>query len=65
MNSTLLVAILTDHVYESGELAALWPTSRQLSPKIRAFVDFLADRLDLDGNQASASEQIKSIRSYR
>ena len=61
----LLVAILADRVYESGELAALWPTSRQLSPKIRAFVDFLADRLDLDGNQASASEQIKSIRSYR
>jgi DNA-binding transcriptional LysR family regulator len=42
-----LVPVLADDVYQSGELAALWPTSRQLSPRIRAFVDFLSDRLDL------------------
>jgi DNA-binding transcriptional LysR family regulator len=42
-----LVPILTSHVIETGELAALWPTSRQLSPRIRAFVDFIADRIDL------------------
>jgi DNA-binding transcriptional LysR family regulator len=42
-----LVPLLGAHVYQSGELAALWPTNRQLSPRIRAFVDFMADRLDL------------------
>lgn len=42
-----LVPVLADYVFESGELAALWPTNRQLSPRIRAFVDFMAVRLDL------------------
>jgi DNA-binding transcriptional LysR family regulator len=44
-----LVPILADYIFESGELAALWPTSRQLSPRIRAFVDFIADQLNLAG----------------
>lgn len=43
-----LVPLLTDDIFESGELAALWPSSRQLSPRIRAFLDFMADRLRLD-----------------
>ena len=43
-----LVPLLADYILQSGELAALWPTNRQLSPRIRAFVDFMADRLDLD-----------------
>jgi DNA-binding transcriptional LysR family regulator len=42
-----LIPVLADYVYQSGELAALWPTSRQLSPRIRVFVDFMAERLDL------------------
>jgi DNA-binding transcriptional LysR family regulator len=42
-----LIPVLADHVLESGELAALWPTNRQLSPRIRAFVDFMAERLDM------------------
>jgi DNA-binding transcriptional LysR family regulator len=40
-----LVALLDGYVRETGELAALWPTSRQLSPKVRTFVTFLADHL--------------------
>lgn len=44
-----LISLLAAYIFESGELAALWPTSRQLSPRIRAFVDFLTDRLDLAG----------------
>ena len=44
-----LMPVLSDYVFQSGELAALWPTNRQLSPRIRAFVDFMAERLDLDG----------------
>ncbi|MDB5714933.1 MAG: LysR family transcriptional regulator [Sphingomonadales bacterium] len=41
-----LVHILTKYIFESGELAAMWPTSRQLSRRIRVFVDLMADRLD-------------------
>ncbi len=51
----LVEMFLAEYSSESGELAALWPTSRQMSPKIRAFVNFLADRLDLNGGRASAS----------
>jgi DNA-binding transcriptional LysR family regulator len=40
-----LVALLDDYISETGEFAALWPTSRQLSPKVRAFVTFLAEHL--------------------
>lgn len=36
---------LEDQILTTGELAALWPTSRQLSPRIRAFVSFLAENL--------------------
>lgn len=46
-----LVPVLAGYVWESGELAALWPTSRQLSPRIRAFVDFMAVRLDLTAQE--------------
>lgn len=42
-----LETVLDAYVYETGELAALCPTSRQLSPRIRAFVDHLAARVDL------------------
>ncbi len=40
-----LVSLLEDCVDEVGRLRALWPASRNLSPKIRVFVDFLADHL--------------------
>ncbi|WP_375410759.1 HWE histidine kinase domain-containing protein [uncultured Methylobacterium sp.] len=39
--------LLDAYVRRTGEFAALWPTSRQLSPKIRAFVDFLAGHLKI------------------
>jgi DNA-binding transcriptional LysR family regulator len=44
-----LIPLLAEYIFESGELAALWPTSRQLSPRIRFFVDFMAGRLTLAG----------------
>ncbi|WP_249027498.1 hypothetical protein [Xanthomonas hyacinthi] len=28
-----------------GALWLIWPSSRQLSPKVRAFVDFVVERL--------------------
>lgn len=42
-----LVPLLDQFIRETGEMAALWPTSRQLSPRIRVFVDFLAEHLRL------------------
>lgn len=43
-----LVPLLDDYLQETGEFSALWPTSRQLSPRIRAFVSHLADHMDPD-----------------
>jgi len=40
-----LVPILDDFTAETGVFRVLWPTSRYLSPKIRVFVDFMADNL--------------------
>ena len=39
-----LVGVLTDRVAQDGAVYAVYPHSRHLSPKVRAFVDFLADR---------------------
>ena len=41
----LLVTVLDDHTDRSGPLRVLWPSSRHLAPKLRAFVDFLAANL--------------------
>ncbi len=37
--------VLEDHVEHSNIFRAVWPSSRYLSPKIRVFVDFLAEHL--------------------
>ena len=39
-----LVGVLTDFVAQDGAVYAVYPHSRHLSPKVRAFVDFLAER---------------------
>jgi DNA-binding transcriptional LysR family regulator len=41
----LLVTVLDNHTDRSGPLRILWPSSRHLAPKLRAFVDFLAANL--------------------
>ena len=41
----LLVTVLDDYTARSGPLRVLWPSSRHLAPKLRAFVDFLAANL--------------------
>jgi DNA-binding transcriptional LysR family regulator len=41
----LLVTVLDDCTDRSGPLRVLWPSSRHLSLKLRAFVDFLAANL--------------------
>jgi DNA-binding transcriptional LysR family regulator len=40
-----LVQLLAEQPREQGQFSALWPSSRQLSPKVRAFVDFAATHL--------------------
>lgn len=40
-----LVRVLADHLTHTGQFSALWPSSRQLSPKVRAFVDFACAHL--------------------
>lgn len=40
-----LQALLEADLDDSGQFFVLWPSSRQLSPKLRAFVDFVAERL--------------------
>ncbi|MBV4493079.1 LysR family transcriptional regulator [Pseudomonas oryzicola] len=38
-------SLLDAHTSDQGQFWALWPSSRHLSPKIRVFVDFIAERL--------------------
>ena len=45
-----LITLLSEHLHDTGELAALWTASRKPSPKIRVLVDFLAGRLRLGGD---------------
>jgi len=40
-----LRTVLDAHLKHEGQFSVLWPSSRQLSPKLRVFVDFLAERL--------------------
>ncbi|MEE8434485.1 MAG: LysR substrate-binding domain-containing protein [bacterium] len=43
-----LLAVLTDYVSEDADVFLIYPHSRHLSPKVRVFVDFLADRFKDD-----------------
>jgi DNA-binding transcriptional LysR family regulator len=40
-----LQSLLAAHLAGPGQFSILWPSSRQLSPKLRVWVDFLSDRL--------------------
>jgi len=40
-----LVAVLDDHTQHQGVFRMFWPSSRYLSPKLRVFVDFMAQHL--------------------
>ncbi|KAA0077004.1 LysR family transcriptional regulator [Tardiphaga sp. P9-11] len=43
-----LVTVLKDSTEHEGVFRALWPTSRHLAPRVRVFVDFLAEHLFVD-----------------
>ncbi len=40
-----LQRVLATHLARQGQFSALWPSSRQLSPKVRAFVDFAGEHM--------------------
>lgn len=40
-----LVSLLDDYLAGTGTFRVLWPTNRYLSPKVRAFVDYMAANL--------------------
>lgn len=48
LRSGRLLAVLTDYVSEDADVFLIYPHSRHLSPKVRVFVDFLADRFRND-----------------
>lgn len=39
-----LETVLDDHVVHAGVMRILWPSSRHVAPKLRAFVDFMSER---------------------
>lgn len=45
--SGALKPVLEDHLVAGGRFSILWPSNRHLLPKLRVFVDFLAERLIL------------------
>jgi DNA-binding transcriptional LysR family regulator len=40
-----LINVLNEHVDHTEVIRAMWPSSRYLSPKLRVFIDFLAENL--------------------
>ena len=40
-----LVEVLAHYIDPPNKLSLVWPSSRQLSPKVRVFVDFMSERL--------------------
>lgn len=45
LEAGILQAVLRDNVAGAGHFHMLWPSNRQLSPKVRVFVDFMHARL--------------------
>lgn len=41
----ILVPVLENHTRHTGTFRILWPSSRNLSPKLRVFIDFMAENL--------------------
>ena len=46
-----LFQVLSRFTEHTGRFRALWPSSRYLSPKVRAFVDFMGTHLSLNGSE--------------
>jgi DNA-binding transcriptional LysR family regulator len=53
-----LQRVLAAHLVRQGQFSALWPSSRQLSPKVRAFVDFAGEHMFKETVEDAATGQI-------
>ena len=49
-----LVRVLPDHAVPSGPVAVLYPRNRQLSPRVRLFIDWIVQRFAIEGRGESA-----------
>ncbi len=52
-----LVSVLEEFIDYTGWFRAVWPSSRYLSPKVRVFVDFLAEHLFSQGRARHHSKE--------
>lgn len=56
-----LVPLLADYLTIPGALRILWPSSRHVSPKIKAFVDHMGDAIFANGNRRRTGEDENPI----
>ena len=49
-----LVQVLPHHPLPAGPVSVLYPRSRQLSPRVRLFIDWIVQRFSMSGGNASA-----------
>lgn len=56
----MLVGVMDEMIRHAVAFRILWPSSRQLSPKIRVFVDFLADNLFAKHDERTGSAPMGS-----
>jgi DNA-binding transcriptional LysR family regulator len=49
-----LISIFDGAIQNAGTFRILWPSSRYMSPKLRVFVDFMADHLFSKVDQCDA-----------
>jgi DNA-binding transcriptional LysR family regulator len=52
-----LTSVLDSHLHFTGTFRILWPSSRHLSPKLRAFVDFLAEHLLVESSASDSGRR--------
>ncbi len=45
LKSGALVQVLKEYAVDGPPISVLFPSARQLSPKVRAFIDFVAETL--------------------
>lgn len=46
LQSGRLVQLLPEYVHQKADILAVYPDRRNLPPKARVFIDFLAERLE-------------------
>jgi DNA-binding transcriptional LysR family regulator len=49
LSTGVLLAVLDNYMNSCGTFYLLWPSGRHVLPKLRAFIDFMSERLLTDG----------------